>query len=73
MRPKPHAQNTASSVEVEEEDGRVAVVPTRNRGPKDGFEPDPSQQVVMSSCDPAQLGEVVAALQLLAPGWEGSD
>lgn len=61
------------SAEVEEEGGRVAVVPTRNRGPKDGFEPDPSQQILTSPGDLVRLGEVAAALLRLASGRDGSD
>lgn len=51
---------SAACVEVEEEGGRVALVPTRNLGSDDGFEPDLTNQLITTRDDPTRLGALIA-------------
>jgi hypothetical protein len=37
----------ASCVDVEEDGFRIALIPTRNLGPDEGFQPDTSRQIVL--------------------------
>jgi hypothetical protein len=58
---------SAELVSAEEEGDRIALMPWRNLGPKDGFEPDPSRQVFVTRNDPAQVGETAAELLRTSP------
>jgi hypothetical protein len=51
----------ASCVEVEQEDSRIIVIPTKNLGPEEGFQPDSSKQVVLAR-DSDELGATVRKL-----------
>ena len=45
----------ATCAEIEKEDGRTMVVPTRNLGVTGGFEPDPSRSFIVDSSASAEL------------------
>ena len=52
----------ASCLHVEEEGGRITLVPTRNLGPKEGFEEDLSRKVVLEGSARETLGASVRRL-----------
>ncbi len=47
---------SAACVEVEEEGGRVSLLPTRNLGAEGGFEPSLNSEVLTTRDDPERLG-----------------
>jgi hypothetical protein len=50
---------SATCAEIEKDDGRTTVVPTRNLGVAGGFEPDPSRSLIVGSTATAELGASV--------------
>lgn len=52
----------AACVEVEEEGGRIALIPTRNLGTDEGFQALPSRQISLERGEVEQLGASVKRL-----------
>ena len=50
-----------SCIEVEEEGTRIVLIPTRNLGPEEGFQVDPTKQITLNSTS-AELGASVRHL-----------
>jgi hypothetical protein len=55
---------SASCVEIEEQDGHISVVPTRNLGPEEGFQPEPSRSSLVDLGANVMLGSMVRRLLL---------
>jgi hypothetical protein len=59
-----------ASIQVEEEQERVALTPSRNLGPKQGFDDDSSRQILLERGSAEQLG--TAARRLLMTALEAA-
>lgn len=58
---------SAAVIDVQEDDGQVGLLPTKNRGSRHGFVEDTKNRVLTTRQDPARLGELVVDLFARTP------